>query len=137
MFVRHLFRVRSLVVFAVALLFAVATYGFAASNTVPATVAGDGENTISGFTVSNVRYTLDTNNPAQISQVALTLSPLAPATTTVKVQFQDSASAMTGSWYTCAMTGSNAVANTSDWSCTGATNAQAVNAYKLRVVAHQ
>jgi hypothetical protein len=60
-------------------LLAVATYGFAAANTVPASNAGDGQAAISGFTVSNVHYTLDTVNPQNVSEVSFTLSPSLPA----------------------------------------------------------
>jgi hypothetical protein len=51
-----------------------ATYGFAAANTVPAGVAGEGQGAISGYTVTNVVYTLDNSDPTQFASVAFSLS---------------------------------------------------------------
>lgn len=68
------------VAFAAAL--GLATYAFTASNVVPGTKAGQGEGTISGYTVSGVAYTLAAN-PTNIDSVAFTLSA---AATTVKAK---------------------------------------------------
>ena len=62
----------------VALILATSAYAFAASNTVPGTVAGEGAAVVSGYTVTNVAYTLDAT-PSKIDSVAFTLS--GPATT--------------------------------------------------------
>lgn len=78
--------VRLVVMFAVALIFATAAYGFAASNTVPTSNAGDGSGTISGYTVSAVHYTLNATNPANIDSVTFTVSPAIPATGSVVVK---------------------------------------------------
>jgi len=56
-------------------LLAVVTYGFAASNNVPASNAGDGQAAISGYAVSNVHYTLNSSNPSTIDTVTFTLAP--------------------------------------------------------------
>lgn len=56
-------------------LLAVVTYGFAAANTVPATVGGDGQSGVTGYAVSNVHYVLDTTNPSNVNQVTFTLAP--------------------------------------------------------------
>ncbi|MCL6564684.1 MAG: hypothetical protein K6U87_16945 [Firmicutes bacterium] len=52
-------------------------YAFMASNTVDESSAGVGSGTITGYTVSNVQYTLSgtANNPSQITNVSFTLSP--------------------------------------------------------------
>ena len=61
-----------------ALLIASMTFAFAAGNTMPAApLAGDGSSTISGYTVSNIAYSLDTSNPANITAVNFTLSAAA------------------------------------------------------------
>ena len=52
-----------------------AAYAFTAANTVPASNAGSGAGTISGYTVSNVAYTLNAANPQNVDQVAFTISP--------------------------------------------------------------
>ena len=46
-----------------------------ASNTVPAGIVGQGSTATSTYTVSAVQYTLDTNSPQSINQVAFTISP--------------------------------------------------------------
>ena len=81
---------RLVVMFAVALIFATAAYGFAASNTVPTSNAGDGSGTISGYTVSAVHYTLNATNPANIDTVTFTVAPAIPATGSVVVKLVSS-----------------------------------------------
>lgn len=106
----------------VGLVVAGAVMGLAATNTVPGTRAGDGGGAISGYTVSNVQYTLDNSNPQNLSKVEFDLDA---AASVVKVRLQSG-----GSWYNCSNTSGN------HWSCT--TNGQAVQpADELRVVAHQ
>ena len=99
-------RARGLLVVAAAGIFATAAYAFTATNTVPATRAGAGSGAISGYTASNVAYTLNATTPTNVDQVAFTLSP---ATGTVKVQL-----APAGAWYACTNTsGSVTCATTS------------------------
>ncbi len=61
----------------VAVFLMVLAYAFAATNTVPASRAGDGEGAVTGYTVSNVHYTLDTNNPSVILGVQFDLDAAA------------------------------------------------------------
>jgi hypothetical protein len=99
-----------------------AAYGFAATNTVPDTRAGDGAGNINGYTVSNVTYTLNASNPQQLDRVEFDLNAAAG---TVKVRLQT-----TGSWYDCTNTSGN------HWRCD--TPGQGVQpANELRVVAVQ
>jgi len=83
---------------ALALLVGVAIYAFAASNTVPATRAGDGSGAISGYTASSVVYTLNSSDPSKIDKVAFTLSPA--STTTVKAKLVSAGT----DWYSCTNT---------------------------------
>ena len=100
---------------------ALAVLGLAASNVVPSTRAGDGGGAISGYTVSNVAYTLDSANPQNLQKVEFDLDQ--PANV-VKVRLQTG-----GAWYSCTNSGNH-------WSCT--TSGQAVQpANELRVVATQ
>ena len=101
-----------------------ASYAFTASNTVPATKAGDGSNTITGFAVSAVHYALDAANPDLIDSVAFTLDTAPVAGSTVKAQLVTA-----GTWYSCTMTGANASCDTADAPVTPTNN--------LRVVAAQ
>ncbi len=55
---RNLLRPRTFVVAAVAMLLSGGAYAFTASNSVPATTAGNGSGAISGYTVGSVTYTL-------------------------------------------------------------------------------
>ncbi len=65
-----------LVAIALAALIAGGAYVFTASNTVPASQAGEGEGTVSGYTASAIVWTLDSANPANIQKVAFTLNPV-------------------------------------------------------------
>ncbi|MCS7276284.1 MAG: hypothetical protein NZ695_04645 [Dehalococcoidia bacterium] len=97
-----------------------AVFGFAATNTVPATRAGDGANTISGYTVTNVVYTLDSTNPQNIASVSFDLDA---AANEVRVRLQTG-----GTWFNCTSGGDN------NWSCT-TTGQTVAGANELRVVA--
>jgi hypothetical protein len=123
---RHL-NPRFLIVLAIIAILSTAAYGFAASNTVGTTKAGDGTGTISGYNVTHVTYTLGASDPMLISGVAFTTDAVA---TSVKAQLTAS-----GSWYPC----TNANSDGMTWSCTapggGATSVSAADA--LRVVAVQ
>jgi len=70
-------------------------YGFAAANTVPDTMAGDGTGAISGYTVSAVTYVVETD-ASKLDYVTFNLDA---AATTVKAKID-------GNWYTAATTGS-------------------------------
>ena len=67
------FRFRILALLAMAVILSAATYGFAAANTVPDGVAGEGQGAISGYIVSNVHYYLDSGDPTQFDRVEFTL----------------------------------------------------------------
>jgi predicted small secreted protein len=105
-------------------------FAYAAANTVPVTGAGDGNGTISGYTVTEVHYTLDSNNPANIAMVEFKLTPqdpLASAPTTVSVQLITG-----GTWFGC-----NAPQSPSThWTCS-INNVTVLQAGNLRVVAAQ
>lgn len=109
------------VVVLVVLVFATAAFAFAASNTVPASYAGDGVSTTSGYTVTNVVYTLNTTTPTNIDSVKFDLNASAA---TAKIQLVAS-----GAYYNC--TGAS---NT--WTCT-TTGATVSSATQLRVIASQ
>jgi hypothetical protein len=100
---------------AAAAVIGVATYAFTASNSVPATSAGQGSATISGYNVGSVVYNLNATNPSQLDSVSFTLTPQAgnPAATTVQVQLVTggawtSCTVASGTW-TCAPSGGVAV----------------------------
>ena len=88
-----------------ALIVAASAYGFTASNTVPGSSAGEGSGLITGFTVSSIHYTLDTNNPASITGVSFSLAPVPSASATVRAALDG------GSYVNCTGAGAG------PWSC--------------------
>jgi hypothetical protein len=100
---------------------AAGAYAFTASNTVPGSSAGAGSGAITGYTVSNVAYTLGAV-PTNLDAVTFTLDKAAG---TVKAQVQTG-----GSWYSCTNSSGN------DWSCdTTSPQATVQPADQLTVVA--
>jgi hypothetical protein len=99
-------------------------YAFTSSNTVPSTTVGSGSGAISGYTASNIAYSLNASNPQNIDAVTFTISPT--TTSTIKVQL-----ASGGSWYSCTNTAGSV-------SCTTTSpQATAAAATQLTVVATQ
>lgn len=70
---------------------------FAATNTVSSSKVGEGTGTVTGYTASAVRYTLNASNPSNIDSLTFTLSATPPAGSTIKVKLVSSGS----DWYTC------------------------------------
>ena len=106
----------------IALILTVATFAFAAANTVPASNAGDGATTISGYAVTNVHYILNATNPANIETVTFTIAPT--SATDIAITLVNG-----GTWI-------NACTNTSgSVSCDVAGAVTALAADELRVVA--
>ncbi len=75
--------IRILLIGLIAFSLATVTYAYAATNTVPAGRAGAGSGTITGYSISGVTYTLDSNNPVNITRVDFSLDAGAA---TVKVR---------------------------------------------------
>jgi hypothetical protein len=113
---------RLFVVVLIVLVFASTAFAFAASNTMPApSFAGEGSTVTSGYTVTNVVYTLNATNPSNIDSVKFDLDN---AATTVKVQLVS-----TGSYYTCTVAGST-------WTCaTTAPQVTVAAADQLHIIA--
>lgn len=111
---------------AIAAAFAVvagASYAFAASNTVPASKAGDGAAAVSGYAVTNIHYNLNTSNPQALSSVTFTIAPAVPPTGTVRVSLDGGVT-----WVSTCTTGA---------SITCTTSAPVAGITGLRVVAAQ
>ena len=106
-------------------LLAVLSYGFAASNSVPDSNAGDGQGAITGYAVSNVHYTLNASTPTVTSSVSFTLAPALPAGGTARISLDSGAT-----WLP-----DGACTGTSTMTCTAAVSV--VSLSSLRVVAAQ
>jgi hypothetical protein len=120
------FRPRNFLVIIMLLVLAAVAYGFAATNTVADSSAGDGAGDVSGYDVSSIHYELDTSDPTDIDAVEFTLTGTT-APQTVYIQL-DSYSG----WFTCTMSGSDATCDTS-----GQTVPVGSTFTELRVVAAQ
>jgi len=116
----HRKRRRRLVLVALlAFVLATSAFAYAATITFPggAGRAGEGTGAISGYAVSNVKYTLDDSEPANITGVEFTLSP--DTATTAKARINGMAS-----WATCTK-------GTTTWTCPVSGGAQAATQLKV------
>lgn len=111
------------IILAAAVAMGFAAYAFTATNTVPASNAGDGSATISGYTITNVQYQLEAANPANIDSVSFTTSANAG---TVKAKVVASSTTYT-----------DCTGGPTSWSCDFASNPTVVSADQLRVIAVQ
>jgi len=119
-----MFKKSSRVLLVTLLLLAGATYAFAAANTVPVTYAGDGQEEILGYTVSDIEYTTLAGN---ITKVTFLLNHDA---TTVQ--------AAVGNAYPVTNTLVGCTGSGTSWSCDFSTSPVSVLAAAgLRVVAVQ
>jgi len=121
-----MFKKSSRVLFVTLLLFVLAgsTYAFAATNTVPPSIAGDGQGVISGYAITDVHYELD---GADIDAVTFTATNSEELTATdVKISLITD-----GDFYTCTITSGNS------WSCDVDSEVSVLEADLLRVVAVQ
>jgi hypothetical protein len=116
-------RRRVAIILAAAAAMAFAAFAFTATNTVPATNAGDGSGTISGYTITNVQYQLEAANPANIDSVTFTTSASAG---TVRAKVVASSTTYT-----------NCSGGPANWTCDFSTNPTVVSADQLRVIAVQ
>jgi hypothetical protein len=105
------------------LLVATAAYAFTATNVVSTTRAGDGHSTISGYTISNVVYTLDNTSPQNIAGWQFDLDAAAASVRSKLVS---------SSTYTACVHGAGF-----HWTCTPAAEPTVAAADELRVIAVQ
>lgn len=100
--------IRRLAVLGLFAVLAVSAFGFAAANIGPGeTQAGESDETISGYTISGVKYNLVATNPQQIESVEFAASPAIVATDSVFVQLDGNGwtdcSGVSGSPVTCTL----------------------------------
>ncbi len=82
-------------------------WAYTAANTVPASKAGDGTGTVTGFVLSTIKYNLNAANPGNLDSVTFALDSTPAAGSTIKVQL-----AAAGTWYTCTNVAANITCNT-------------------------
>lgn len=119
---------RSLTTLIVLIILSAFIYGFADANTVPETGAGDGSGTVSGYTISNVDYTLLSSSPNKLESVAFDVAAAAGAGAAGEVQITVDGGT---TWISC----TGPVINT--WTCTFGSGSEptVLGAISLRVVA--
>ncbi|RPI94647.1 MAG: hypothetical protein EHM40_05835 [Chloroflexi bacterium] len=117
-----MFRSSKFFVVLLVLVLATSAFAFAATNTVPGTYAGEGEEVISGYEVLTVDYNLNAGNPSNIDSVDLTLDA---AASDVKIGLVNG-----GTIYDCTGAGTS-------WNCdtTAVVQATVSAANQLRVIA--
>jgi hypothetical protein len=121
-----MFKKSSRVLIVTLLLFVLAgsTYAFAAQNTVPSSIAGDGQGDISGYDITDIHYEL---NDADIETVTFDASNTEGLTATdVKISLVTD-----GDFFTCDYSGGDS------WSCDVSGSVSVLEADLLRVVAVQ
>jgi hypothetical protein len=132
MSLQRVFSIRGIAVTFGVLLVSVAAYGFAASNVVPESRAGDGSEAISGYTVSNVSYTLNATDPSTIEKVSFSLDETVVGTAVLPTDVQAQIVSGTGSWYDCTTVD---IALPAAYDCAISPAVAASTADQLRVVA--
>lgn len=128
MFIANILRPRVIAAVAVATILGSSAYAFAAANTVPASNAGTGAGTISGYVISDIAYTVNSNNTL-LDSVAMTVTPNGSGQPTdVSIRLFDASS----TWYPCVQDGTTPTL----WTCDTAAASLSTFA-NLTVVAHQ
>jgi hypothetical protein len=86
----------------VVIIVAASAYAFAAGNTVPDTAAGYTANVISGYTVTNIIYDLNVDDPTTVDKITFGIDPSTPGDPEAAVVYLQTA--LTGPWTTCTVT---------------------------------
>jgi hypothetical protein len=101
----------------VAVVVASGGYAYAATNTVASSNAGAGSGLVSGYTVSDLAYIVDSSAPTNLDEVTFAIAPV--GTSTIKIQL-----APAGSWYRCTNAAGSVSCNTTSPQATVATTTQ-------------
>lgn len=101
-------RIIGFTVLLIVLFGALSIRGFAASNTVDGSAAGDGSAAVSGYTLSDIVYTSLLADAGKLTSVAFTVLPTAGAGPAGTVRISLDAGA---TWVACTNTGGN------NWTC--------------------
>ena len=104
-----------------------AGFAFTAANTVPASKAGEGVGTITGYNIASVHYVLNNADATKVDSTTFTLDSEPVAGSTINVRLDSTGS----TWYTCANSGVNVTCNTTSPAAT------ATAANQLQVVVAQ
>lgn len=100
---------------------------YTATNTVPASRAGEGAGVVSGYNITNVHYVLNVTDPTKIDGVSYDLDTAPVAGSTIKTKLVSAGT----TWYTCTNVGVTITCNTTSPQATVAT------ANELKIVVAQ
>jgi opacity protein-like surface antigen len=129
MFILKRKRSRLVFLLVLAVILAAATYGFAAANTVPDVVAGDGTGDVSGYEITNLIINLDDTDPSKVHDIQFEVNSV-PSYMVVTVGTDD------GTTFTDTYTlGSECSFSGSVATCTPGTMPSVVNVEFVRVIA--
>jgi len=115
MFLKKLFQPKYLTLLLILVILGSAAYGLAAANVVPETGAGEGSGTVSGYTISNVAYTLLVADPTKVASVSIDVAPKSTAGPAAVVRISVDAGV---TWVSC----TGPTVNT--WLCTFGTGSE-------------
>ncbi len=90
---------------------------YTATNTVPASRAGEGAGVVSGYTITNVHYVLNLTDPTKIDAVSYNLDAAPVAGATIKTKLVSAGT----TWYLCTNVGVTITCNTTSPQATVAT----------------
>ena len=98
MFINKLLRPKIIASALIILTISAVAYGYAAANVVPESGIGDGSGTVSGYTISNIDYTLLSSDPSSLTSVSFDVAPTsgASAATDVRITVDNGTT-----WVTC------------------------------------
>ncbi len=125
--VKRILHPRTILVVLLVFIMSSIAYGFAAANVVAESGAGDGEGDVSGYTIGNIEYSLDSSNPREVDGVQFTLTSIsgtAPDATAARITVDGGTT-----WTTCS------VDSTPKATCKFATTVNVVDVTAMRVVA--
>ncbi|MBM3181822.1 MAG: hypothetical protein FJZ86_15940 [Chloroflexi bacterium] len=89
-----------LFVVVVVVIISVASYAFAAANTVPDSAAGYKSNVVPGYTVTNIVYDLDATDPTLVDAITFDIAPSSGTVIAAVVKLQ---TATAGAWTSCTL----------------------------------
>ena len=91
--------------------FAIGGAVYTAANTVPDSSAGEGTNTVSGYTISNIVYNLNAIDPRDVDSITYTATADNGSLVAVLPNLKTNFETLPGTWYTCTRTGGVAPAH--------------------------
>jgi hypothetical protein len=102
--------------------FAIGGAVFTAANTVPDSTAGEGSNTVSGYTITDIVYNLNAVDPRDVDTITYVATADNASLVAVLPNLKSNFETLPGVWYTCTRTGGVAPAH--DISCDTTVGAQ-------------